>query len=184
MTTATAIRGNVTVAVKGQPARARWEQKLMQKGMDEGMGASQELRFVCRIAQDANEAFEIIEDAEGNVWTINPKAKAQFGRNSRGLAYLTVGLINEATDERVRLTWEGDAVPSKMKEVAVKHDEGKRVAATRIRLRLQDADRKVLHDRRTDEEKQAGREYIRSVRAGERTATPRNHGRLCRDDLS
>lgn len=184
MTTSTAIRGNVVVAVKGQNARAKWEQKLMQKALDEGMGAAQELRFVCRIAQDANEAFEIIEDANGNVWTINPKAKAQFGRNQKGLAYLTVGLINEATDERVRLTWEGDAVPSKMKEVAVKHDEGKRVGATRIRLRLEDADSKIIRDRRTEEDKRVGREYARSVRSGERSSTPRNHGRLCRDDLA
>lgn len=135
----TQLHGRVVVTVKPQEARPRWERNLLAKAFDEGKGADQELRFTCRIAQDANRAFDSFKDADGNEWVRNPKAAAQFGRNAAGLAYLTVGVINTATDERVRLTWEGENVPYSMQETAVKHDEGKRVGTKRIGLNLSDA---------------------------------------------
>src|SRR5690606_676826 len=124
--------------VKGQEQRPKWEQAVFQKALAEGV-AENGLRFQCRIAQDANEAFKSIEIG-GETWVVNERLKAQCGRNQKGLPYLTVGIVNAQDPERrYRLTWEGDGIPAKMVEVAVKHDSGKKVAATRIDLKLQDA---------------------------------------------
>lgn len=173
------FEGFIPFPIKGQEARNKWEQQALQRGIENGMGASQQLRFVCRIATDANEVFSILETSEG-VFMLNPKSKAQFGRNANGNAYLTVGLVGE-TGERYRLQWEGDAVPSKMKEVAVKHDEGKKVRAVTVRLDLSKAQVWKLGEtaprKRTRNDVTAdGKPYPRPQR--------RNHDRLCSADLA
>lgn len=178
----TQLRGRVVVAVQGQTAQPAWMQNLLKKALDQGNGADQELRFTCRIAQDAKTAFAHITDGDGTEWTLNPKAAPQFGRNGRGNAYLTLGLINEATGERVRLTWEGDDVPSKMKEVAVKHDEGKRVGATRIALNLEAAKVAIVQER-TEADRNRARRYEAKTKR-HHAGTTRRHGRLCAADIA
>lgn len=92
--------------------------------------------------------------------------------------------MHESTGDRYRLHWEGDAVPHRMKEVAVAHDEGKKVRAVTIKLNLADAkvwklgektrrntDRRSNHD--TDK---YGIRYPRPRR--------RSHNRLCASDLT
>jgi hypothetical protein len=180
--TTTELKGRVVVAVQGQTAQPAWMQNLLKKALDNGVGADQELRFTCRIAQDAKAAFARITTADGSDWVLNPKAAPQFGRNRHGNAYLTLGLIHEATGGRVRITWEGEGVPPKMKEVAVKHDEGRRVGATRIALNLEDAEVTELLERTEGDRNRARRYEAKSARhvAG----TTRRHGRLCATDLA
>lgn len=179
--TTTELKGRVVVAVQGQSAQPAWMQNLLKKALDSGNGADQELRFTCRIAQDAKTAFSRITTADGEEWALNPKAAPQFGRNGRGNAYLTLGLIHEETGVRVRLTWEGDVVPSKMKEVAVKHDEGKRVGATRIALKLEEAEIVEIEARTESDRNRARRYEAKSQR--HHAGTQRRHGRLCASDL-
>jgi len=129
----------VKINIKGQERRPAWERAVFKKALADGVGAQNGLRFQCRIAQDANEAFAHAEIG-GEMWHLNPKLKAQFGRNSKGHPYLTVGLISDADpSRRYRLTWEGEQVPTKMIDVAVKHDSGEKVGRATVGLRLDNA---------------------------------------------
>lgn len=179
--TTTELKGRVVVAVQGQSAQPAWMQNLLKKALDQGNGADQELRFTCRIAQDAKKSFSRIVTDDGEEWVLNPKAAPQFGRNGRGNAYLTLGLVHAETGARVRLTWEGDAVPPKMKEVAVKHDEGKRVGAARIALHLDDATITDIQPR-TDGDRQRAQRYEAKTKR-HHAGSERRHGRLCAADL-
>lgn len=178
----TELKGRVVVAVQGQSAQPTWMQNLLRKALNHGAGADQELRFTCRIAQDAKKAFERITTEDGEEWILNPKATPQFGRNQRGNAYLTLGLISTDTGERIRLTWEGRAVPSKMKEIAVKHDEGRRVGATRIALPLETAKITEIVQQTDESSRQRKRRYEAKTGRGA-AGVPRAHGRLCNADL-
>ena len=186
MTDITSLKGTVRFQVKGQEARPAWERKMLANALNNGQGAPNDLRFQCRIAQDARENFESIPVAGGKL-SIHPRSKPQFGRTRNGEAYLTVVLVDSRTGESYKVRWVGDAVPRKMQEVAVKHDEGKRVAATRVVLRWEEAqitrsdhaDHRARHD--VDEDGQ-----IR-VRANGRTGGPkptRCFDRLCATDLA
>lgn len=171
--------GTVPFKIKGQEAKPKWERDILQKVLQDGFGASNQLRFVCRIATDANENFSRVELSDGRVFTLNPKGKAQFGRNSSGRAFLTVGVIEESTGERYRLHWEGDNVPRKMQEVAVKHDEGRTVRPTTVRLNMAHAKvwklGKKSDTRKRHDVARTGQPYPRKPQ--------RTHSRLCSADL-
>lgn len=174
------VKGEVEVTVRGQDALPPWQRRIIRDALNNGEDASQDLKFGCRIALDVNEAFENLE----GVFTLNPKAKAQFGKNAQGLPYLTVGIINRSSGEKLRLHWEGDAVPRRMIQVAVKHDEGLAVRTAKVKLDLSRAqiwqlgakDGRVRKDDRTRHDTNStGLPYSRPVR--------RTHRRMCRDDL-
>lgn len=171
------LKGVVPFKIKGQAAKPKWEQDMLRKMLSDGEGASNQLRFVCRIATDANQNFRRVS-IRRRVFVLNPKAKAQFGRNANGYAFLTVGLIDEKTGDRYRLHWEGDNVPRKMQEVAVRHDEGKSVRPTTVKLDLEhakvwrlNADTRERHD--VDPQGAPHR----------RPPVKRVHSRLCSADL-
>ena len=173
--------GHVAVKVKGQDARPRWEQNLLRKALIEGVGGDQELRFTCRIAQDVNETFERVDLPDGTHLTLNPKAKAQFGRNKDGQAYLTVGVTWSGNGLAYRLRWVGDKVPRKMQEVAVKHDEGRAVRPVAIALDFADANiAPVRHDVKADGTRAPRRT---PAKTGPHLTTRRTHARLCATDL-
>lgn len=187
MTDVTSLTGTVRFAVKGQEARPVWERKMLANAMTNGEGAPNDLRFQCRIAQDARENFEQIPIPGGGTLSVHPRSKPQFGRNRDGEAYLTVVLVDSRDGESYKVRWVGDAVPRKMQEVAVKHDEGKRVAATRIALRWQDAEivpsEHITRDERTRHDiDEAG---ATRVRPNGRTGGPKKRAfdRLCATDL-
>lgn len=134
--------GTVKVPVSATAARPEWERKLLLAALANGEGASKQLRYVCRIAMDANEAFARIMVRKGDraiEYRLDPQTKAQFGRNKRDLPFLTLGLVNQETGDKYQLNWEGDNVPLKMQELAVRHDEGVAVRACTISLDLQKA---------------------------------------------
>jgi len=176
-------RGKVTLKVPRHEALPKWQQNALATAIKDGKGASNDLRFTCLIANVANEAFEHLVLPDGERLTLNPKAKAQFGRNHQGNAFLTVGLVRES-GERIRLHWEGEAVPQAAKVAAVKHDSGKLVQAKDITFDLSKAtvwklgekggvkrnDRRKNHDTN-----KTGKPYARKPR--------RNHDRLCSTDL-
>lgn len=182
MTTITAPKGIVRFRIKGQEARAPWERKLLAAAISNGDGAPNDLRFQCRIAQDARDNFADIEVPGGKL-SIHPRSKPQFGRDRHGRAYLTVVLVDSRDGESYKYRWYDDAVPRKMQEVAVKHDEGRRVSPTTVGLRWDDAeitvsdhiDRRPRHDIAPD-----GTPHERRT---DRPTTTRQFGRLCATDL-
>ena len=179
----TDLTGVIRFAIKGQEARSSWERKYLAQAINGGNGAPNDLRFQCRIAQDARENFENIDLPGGGSLTIHPKSKPQFGRDSSGRAYLTVVLVDSRDGESYKVRWLGDAVPRKMQEVAVKHDEGRRVGATRVALRWEDAEitRSEHVSRPRHDLDETG---STKVRANGKTGGPkRTHGRLCATDL-
>lgn len=188
MTKITSLTGTVRFAVKGQEARPIWERKMLANAMDNGQGAPNDLRFQCRIAQDARENFERIPIPGGGTLSVHPKSKPQFGRDRNGKPYLTVVLVDSRDGASYKVRWIGEAVPRRMQEVAVKHDEGKRVSATRIALRWQDAEiipsTHVVRDDRTRHD--VDPEGNVHVRANGRTGgkTKRAFDRLCATDLT
>lgn len=74
MRTIVKFNGTIPFRVKGQQALPVWQQRALQKAIKNGEGADGSLRFVCRIAADANEAFERIETTAG-VFFLNPKLR-------------------------------------------------------------------------------------------------------------
>lgn len=183
------MKGKIKFDIAGQEALPKAMQNLLRKALDNGDGADQSLRHQCRIAEDAKRVFAGIEIA-GDEYSINPKATPQFGRDYHGLAYLTVSLIRKSDDSRVQIRWEGEAVPRKMQEVAVKHDEGRKVAPTVVSLDLGAATIREV-DQRTPAREAAKRNYEqrqRETNGGVPRTTlasrkPR-YGRLCAADLS
>ncbi|GLU88892.1 hypothetical protein [Agromyces sp. NBRC 114283] len=173
------LSGYVRVRIKPQEARPRWMQKALQKALEGGQGAPNELRFACRIAQDVNDTFESVELGDGTKLTLNPKGKAQFGRNAKGHPYLTVGVIWSENGAPYRLHWEAEGVPLKMQQVAVKHDEGRKVGATTVALKFSDA---VVARVRHDLDKK-GRALPRKPHRGGSSYPPRSHDRICAADL-
>lgn len=185
MTTIQNLTGTIRFSIKGQEARPAWERKMLASALNNGQGAPNDLRFQCRIAQDARENFAEVAIPGGGTLSIHPKSKPQFGRDRNGKAYLTVVLVDSRDGQSYKVRWLGDAVPRKMQEVAVKHDEGKRVGATRVGLRWQDAEitpsEHVVHGRRDLDENGQIR-----VRPNGRTGGPKKSrcfDRLCATDL-
>lgn len=178
--------GQIKFHVTGQDALPKWQQGVLRNALANGEGGSQALRKGCRIAQDAEREFDGIE-LGGETFDVNPKAGAQFGRDSRGAAFLTVSLIRRRDDRRFMVRFEGDGVPRKMQEVAVKHDEGRRVAPTVVALDLGAA---VFRDmgpgarvvQPTKEQKRASAE--RRARGEGSPANRPTYGRLCAADLA
>lgn len=179
------LAGVIRFAVKGQQARSSWERKYLSQAINGGDGAPNDLRFQCRIAQDARENFAHIDLPSGDGFlSIHPKAKPQFGRDASGRAYLTVVLVDSRDGESYKVRWVGDSVPRKMQEVAVKHDEGKRVGATRIALRWEDAEiTRSEHSARPRHDLTENGE-IRQRPDGRTGGPKRSHGRLCAADLA
>ena len=181
MTTITPPTGIVRFRIKGQEARAPWERKMLAAALNNGDGAPNDLRFQCRIAQDARENFADIQ-VPGGTLSIHGRSKPQFGRTSNGEAYLTVVLVDSRDGESYKYRWTGDAVPLKMQQVAVKHDEGKKVSPTTVALRWDaaevtrsdHADHRARHDVAPDG-------TLHERRAPE--SKPRQFGRLCATDL-
>jgi hypothetical protein len=140
-------KGFFRLSVRGQVGLPKQQQKLLQKALDEGKGADNELRFQCRIAQDVNAAFERLDLGDGTYFTIHEKSKAQFGRDRNGEAYLTVVAYWSKNNTSYRIKWTGDAVPRRAKVIAVAHDEGRKVAPERVAFRWSAASiTKVRHD--------------------------------------
>lgn len=189
MTDITSLAGIVRFSIKGQEARPAWERKMLANALNNGQGAPNDLRFQCRIAQDARENFESIQIPGGGTLSIHPKSKPQFGRDRNGMPYLTVVLVDSRDGESYKVRWLGDAVPRKMQEVAVKHDEGKRVAAARVALRWENAE---ITPSDHIERRDRGRQDLDvsgeiRVRPNGRTGGPkpkRCFDRLCATDLS
>lgn len=179
----TSLKGVIRFAIKGQDARLPWERKALAKAIIDGGGAPNDLRFQCRVAQDARDVFAEIP-VKGGVLTIHQKSKPQFGRDQSGRPYLTVVLVDSRDGESYKVRWLGDAIPRKMQEVAVKHDEGKRVSATRVALRWEDAEitRSEHVSRPRHDVTEAGE--MRKRPDGKTGGTKRTHGRLCATDLA
>lgn len=183
----TALTGTIRFSIKGQEARPTWERKALAKAISDGEGAPNDLRFQCRIAQDARENFAEIP-VPGGTLSIHGKAKPQFGRTANGEPYLTVTLVDSRDGESYKVRWLGDAVPRKMQEAAVKHDEGRRVGAARVALRWQDAEitRSDITPSRIRGRKDLDTNGEIRVRPNGKTGgtKPRRHDRICATDLA
>lgn len=135
MTTPT-FNGRVRFKIAGQEALSKWAQEAIRNALESADAPPESLRFQCRIATDARENFKTIELDGGETLTLSPKGNPQFGKNRDGHPYLTVTLVYSGDGLSYRFRWLGDAVPSKMQQVAVKHDKGQSVRATTVGLDL------------------------------------------------
>jgi hypothetical protein len=158
---------------------------MLRQAFGDGVDVPIEVRHNCRIALDTNKAIASGIEVNGKVHRPNPKVRAQFGKNDKGLAYLIFGLIDEETGQPLTLTFEGfGPVPIKMCEVAVAHDEGRNVRPTTIGLNLARATvyetgakhgTRPRDPRRNHDTAKDGNPYPRKPRA--------HHNRLCSKDL-
>ena len=137
--TLNSVSGIVRFKVKGQNAQPKWIQSLLAESLDRQVAPPEALRYQCRIATDANENLEVIDLPDGETLTLHYKKKSQFGKNSKGQAFLTATFVYSGDGQGYCLRWVGDAVPKKMQQVAVAHDQGKKVAPTTIALDLSKA---------------------------------------------
>ena len=130
------LTGIIPFNVEAQDALPKWQQIALTDALARNDSAPKALRFQCRIATDARTVFESVTLDDGETLTLHPKAKPQFGKDRDGHAFLTVTLRYSKDGKGYRFRWVGDAVPRKMQQVAVKHDQGKAVRATTIPLDL------------------------------------------------
>lgn len=136
MNTIPNLVGTIPFRVHGQKALSKFQQEVNARFIAMGGEMPESLRFQCRIATDARENFARIDLPDGETLTLHPKAAPQFGKNRDGHAFLTVTLKYSGDGRGYRFRWIGQNVPRKMQEVAVKHDQGKYVAATTVPLDL------------------------------------------------
>lgn len=134
------FKGIVRFKVAGQKALPKWARQAITNALDAAEAPPESLRFQCRIATDARANFESVDLKDGETLTLNKRSNPQFGKNHQGKPYLTVTVIYSGDGESYRLRWVGDAVPPKMQEVAVKHDQGLSVAPVTIGLNLAKAE--------------------------------------------
>lgn len=138
--TLTQLTGFVPFKVAGQSALGPWAQKAIRAALDSIDSPPESLRFQCRIAIDAQENLSLVNLPDGETLTLHAQARPQFGKNRDGHAFLTVTMIYSGDGLGYRLRWIGNAVPLKMQEVAVKHDQGLAVKPTLIGLDLSKAE--------------------------------------------
>lgn len=179
----------IDIRVKGQGAKPAWEQKMLAKALEGGVNNSegaQSLRKTCRIAEDMNAALADGIVVGDRLYGLNPRNKSQFGRNREGDPFLTTGVVDAETGQRLTLTWSGVNVPLRMVEAAVKHDAGKRIGERVVPL---DFGMAVVHEtgnkdgngrakrdgRRNHDTDKNGKPYPRKPRP--------NHNRLCATDI-
>lgn len=133
------ISGTVRFNVEGQKAYPKWAQEAIQNALKSQEAPPESLRFQCRIATDARENFREIKLKDGETLRLHPKSHPQFGKNHKGHPYLTATMTYSGDGENYTIKWVGDAVPTKMQEIAVKHDKGLSVRATTVGLELEKA---------------------------------------------
>ena len=134
------FNGIVRFKVAGQKALSKWAQQAIANALSVQESPPEALRFQCRIATDARENFAEVKLKDGGVLTLHPKSNPQFGKNHEGKVYLTVTVVYSITGETYRLRWIGPAVPPKMIDVAVKHDQGLAVKPAMVGLDLSKAE--------------------------------------------
>lgn len=135
----TELDGIIRFKVAGQAAVPRWQQTMMREALEKLDSPPEALRFQCRIATDAVENLKRVELANGETLTLHHQARPQFGKNRSGHAYLTATMTYSGDGENYTLRWVGDAVPSKMQEIAVQHDQGRAVKPVTVALDLSKA---------------------------------------------
>ena len=133
------FEGIINFSVDGQPEVSKGVQAILKAQIEAG-APPEELRFQGRFAQDARVNFKRVPLAGGESLSLHPKSFPQFGKTSRGHAYLTATMIYSGDGEAYTFRWVGNAVPKEMLKVAVKHDLGKAVGATSIPLDLSKAE--------------------------------------------
>lgn len=136
----TQFKGLIRFKVAGQEELPKWAQQAISNALSAAEAPPESLRFQCRIATDARENLKEIKLDNGETLKLHYKSAPQFGKDRSGRAYLTATMVYSGDGESYKFRWVGDSVPKKMQEVAVKHDMGKRVAATTIGLRLENAE--------------------------------------------
>lgn len=182
------IKGPVQFAIKGRKAEPKWIQKALKAALDNNIDPDESLRFQCQVAVDARKVFEKIELNDGETFTLHSTSLPQFGKNHRGLAYLTVTGAYSGDGRDYTVRWEGNAIPKEMQRSAVKHDLGLYVKRVVTTLNWEDAriTFSTSGKRRGDIEPSTGniRKRKNGKTGGSRTGRKtRCAGRLCEADL-
>jgi len=191
----TKLEGYVRFKVAGQKALPKWQQTAIRDALKKLDAPPESLRFQCRIATDAHENFKLIELANGETLKLHYKSQPQFGKKTRtGEPYLTATFTYSGDGENYTVQWLGDAVPPKMQEVAVKHDQGLSVSPVTIALDLGKArvtpswkaQSKVGHPKTRDLRKEYARklELRESGAEPKRIRSPRHCARITEADIA
>ncbi len=126
MQTATkADKGKLYVKIKPETPLTAAQRKILSRAIEEGKIKG--LQHGCRVAEDVNAAISNGVTINGDAFMPNPKSRARFGKNQKGNPYLTFGVIG-TSGEKYTITWEGEAVPLRLKVAAVAHDEGREIS--------------------------------------------------------
>lgn len=136
--------GTVPFKVAGQPELSKGQQSILRKSVENG-SPPEELRFQCRIAQDARLNFGTVVLPNGETLKLHSHSYPQFGKTVRGHAYLTASMVYSGDGEAYTFRWVGDSVPVEMLKVAVRHDLGKEVKPATIPLDLKQAEVTPTH---------------------------------------
>lgn len=132
--------GNLNVVVPEQVGLTRAQRRMIRDSFHDGEGLPKHQRFACAIAEAVNETIKDGLEVDDKVYSPNPKVRAQFGKNKKGLPYLTFGLMDPRSRKLYTLTFQGaNNVPIEMAMIAVKHDQGQRAPTVIIPLPLDNA---------------------------------------------
>lgn len=131
--------GALRFHVPGQSGLTRAQQAILKSAVEAGLADSRSVQGGCRMASDVMQAARELT-IEGKQFHLNANGRALFGKNrTTDEPFLTLCLIEDATDLRYKFTWSGDAIPTKMVKVAVDHDLGKTVKPMDFELPFADA---------------------------------------------
>jgi hypothetical protein len=177
------FHGKLTITIPEQIGLTSAQRSMIRESYGDGQDLPQKVRYACAIAEAMNETIKDGIEVGGQIHLPNPKVRAQFGKNRKGLPYLTVGLI-DPDGKTWTLTWQGGDVPVKMAVTALKHDQGKRTKTIAIPLTLEGATvyetgakrgKRRNDPRRNHDTAKDGNPYPRAPRT--------SHNRLCEADV-
>lgn len=135
------LEGLIKLKIAPQSARSRWEQKMFEKVLGDGTDIDPSLIWGCHIAKDVNDSFPELQKAIGYGLLANPHSPARFYTEKRsGLRTLTWGALDPVSGDRYKITFRGEAVPKKLRDIAMAHDRGKPTRAATVALDLSKAE--------------------------------------------
>lgn len=178
------FEGVIPFKVESQEEVSKGLQASLKRQVESGT-PPEELRFQCRIALDARVNFRDVQLRDGESLSLHPKSFPQFGKTSRGLAYLTATLVYSGDGKAYTFRWVGNSVPKKMMKVAVNHDLGRSVDAVTIPLDLSKAEVSPAAKANNNQSRKSyATKYYANRDRSKEPKRPRTCGRVVSADLA
>lgn len=113
---------------------------ILRKAFNDGVNIPKALWYQCRVAEDLKDALGEGILVNDELYRPNSHSTPFFGKNVRGKASLVFGLVRDSDGAKFSFKWQGDVVPRRLLELAVKHDEGVRAPKATVTLNFDDAE--------------------------------------------